>query len=348
MKLFKYILIILVVFLKTGNVLSENKIFDVNNIEVEKKGRISNEALANEAIKKGFKELLNKILLKEDIKKLNELKLFEIKKLVNYYQISKETNDDLNLIKVSFNISFDKKKIHELFYDKEISYSEISNKEIFILPILKKDKQVFIYNKNYFYENWNNNLQDTLIEFILPLENIEIIQNINFKKDNLLDLELSNLFAEYSKKNLALIIINLKNKEEEKIYFKTKILGKTIVKNLIIKRLNLNEDDFYKKIIIETKQEIADLVKSQNLIDIKTPSFLKAQLRVSKKNNLVELRSRLRKIDSIENIYIQEFNNNSVLIKIKYLGKLDKIIRQLENQKVILKFSNEEWIIKII
>ena len=214
MKLFKYILIILVVFLKTGNVLSENKIFDVNNIEVEKKGRISNEALANEAIKKGFKELLNKILLKEDIKKLNELKLFEIKKLVNYYQISKETNDDLNLIKVSFNISFDKKKIHELFYDKEISYSEISNKEIFILPILKKDKQVFIYNKNYFYENWNNNLQDTLIEFILPLENIEIIQNINFKKDNLLDLELSNLFAEYSKKNLALSIINLKNKEE--------------------------------------------------------------------------------------------------------------------------------------
>ena len=348
MKLFKYILIILVVFLKTGNVLSENKIFDVNNIEVEKKGRISNEALANEAIKKGFKELLNKILLKEDIKKLNELKLFEIKKLVNYYQISKETNDDLNLIKVNFNISFDKNKLHDLFYDQGISYSEITNKEIFILPILKEKNQIYIYNKNYFYENWNNNLQDSIIEFILPLENIEIIQNINLKKDNLLDLELSNLFAEYSKKNLALIIINLKNKEEEKIYFKTEILGKTIVKNLIIKRLNLNEDDFYKKIIIETKQEIADLVKSQNLIDIKTPSFLKAQLRVSKKNNLVELRSRLRKIDSIENIYIQEFNNNSVLIKIKYLGKLDKIIRQLENQKVILKFTNEEWIIKII
>ena len=120
------------------------------------------------------------------------------------------------------------------------------------------------------------------------------------------------------------------------------------MKNLIIKRLNLNEDDFNKKIIIETKQEIADLVKSQNLIDIKTPSFLKAQLRSQQKNNLVELRSRLRKIDSIENIYIQEFNNNSVLIKIKYLGKLDKIIRQLENQKVILKFTNEEWIIKII
>ncbi len=348
MKLFKFILIILVVFLKTGNVLSENKIFDVNNIEVEKKGKISNEELANDAIKKGFNELLSKILLKDDIKKLNELKLFEIKKLVNYYQISKETNSDVNLIKVSFNISFEKNKIHELFYNRGISYSEVSNKEVYILPILKKDKQIFIYNKNFFYENWNNNQQELLIEFILPLENIEIIQNINLKKDNLIDLELRNLFTGYLKKNLAVVLIDLKNKEEEKIYFKAKILGKNIVKNLIIKRLNLNEDEFYKKIIFETKQEIADLVKSQNLIDIKTPSFLKAQLRINKKNNLVELRSRLRKIDSIENIYIQEFNNKSVLIKIKYLGKLDKIIRQLENQKVILKFTNEEWIIKII
>ena len=85
------------------------------------------------------------------------------------------------------------------------------------------------------------------------------------------------------KKNLAIVLIDLKNKEEEKIYFKTKILGKNIVKNLIIKRSNLNEDEFYKKIIVETKQEISDLVKSQNLIDIKTPSFLKAQLIINKK-----------------------------------------------------------------
>ena len=36
------------------------------------------------------------------------------------------------------------------------------------------------------------------------------------------------------------------------------------------------------------------------------------------------------------------------MIKIKYLGKLDKIIKQLEEQNVILKFINEEWRIKII
>jgi len=65
MNFFKYI-IILVVFLQTGNVLSNTNIFNVNNIQVEKKNNLANEDLANQAIKKGFEELINKILLKED------------------------------------------------------------------------------------------------------------------------------------------------------------------------------------------------------------------------------------------------------------------------------------------
>ena len=79
MKSYKLILLILIVFLKTGNVLSNTNIFNVNNVEIEKKNTSNNDELANEAIKKGFKELLNKILLKEDSKKLEELKFFEIK-----------------------------------------------------------------------------------------------------------------------------------------------------------------------------------------------------------------------------------------------------------------------------
>ena len=55
MKSYKLLIIILVVFLKTGNVLSNTNIFDVNNIQIEKKGKMANEVLANQAIKKGFK-----------------------------------------------------------------------------------------------------------------------------------------------------------------------------------------------------------------------------------------------------------------------------------------------------
>ena len=54
MKSLKLIIIILIIFLKTGNVLSENKLFNVNNIEIVKKDRKIkiNEVLANQAKKR--------------------------------------------------------------------------------------------------------------------------------------------------------------------------------------------------------------------------------------------------------------------------------------------------------
>jgi len=347
MKIYKLILIILVFFLKTGNVLSNNNIFNVNNIEIKKKGVISYKELSNTAIKKGFNKLLNKILLKEDYLKLRQMKLSEIKDLVTYYQISNKTDNNENLEKIIFNITFDKDKIHNLFYNKDISYSEIINKEVYILPILKKNNQVFIYSQNYFYDNWNIFHDKELLEFILPLENIEIIQNINLHKNNLLDLELRDLFFEYSGNNLALVLIKLNNQKEEKLYLKTEILGKKIVKNINIKRFNLSEEEYFKKIIIETKKEITNLIKSQSLIDVKTPSFLKAQFKIKKNNSLVKLKSQLAKIDSIESIYIEKFSKETVFLKIKYLGKLNKMLNQLRNNKIILKLSRDQWYIEL-
>jgi len=348
MKFYKLLLIILIVFLKTGNVLSENNIFNVNNIEIEKKGKTTNDKLANQAIKKGFKQLIEKILLAEDSKKLLELQFSQIKELVTYYQVANIIDDKSNIERINYNISFDKDKIHNLFYNRGVSYSEIVNKELFLLPILKRDDQIFIYNQNFFYDKWNEIYDEELIEFILPLENIEIIENVNLNSNNLLNLKLNNLFEEYSGKNLALVLIEDNNNKEEKIYFKTEILGKSITKNILVKKLNLDREKFYEKIIIQVRKEIINLVKLQNLIDVSTPSFLNAELDIRKNSNLVKLNSRLKKIDLIENIFVQEFNSDTVLLKIKYLGKLDKIIRQLEKQKIILKLVGDQWSIRII
>ena len=35
-----------------------------------------------------------------------------------------------------------------------ISYSEILNKELYLLPVLKKDDQIYVYNQNFYYNNW--------------------------------------------------------------------------------------------------------------------------------------------------------------------------------------------------
>ena len=145
MKLLKQIIFILVIFLKTGNLLSDNNLFNVNNIILEKKAKYSTKELANQAIEKAFNQLLKKILLKEDISKISDLNFSNIKELVKYYNISK--NSEIKNNKINFNVTFDKEKIHNLFYNKGISYSEISDKEFFILPILLKDNENFYFFK---------------------------------------------------------------------------------------------------------------------------------------------------------------------------------------------------------
>ena len=304
--------------------------------------------MTNRAIKKGFEQLKKKILLNKDLKKLSDLNLSQIKELVSFYQMQSINEDSIKQNTVKYNISFDKDKLHILFYNKNISYSEILNKEIFLLPIFLQNEKIYIYNNNYFYENWNLNYESKLIEFILPLENIEILQTINLNKDNLLDLNLKDLFPEYKNKNLAVIIIEDTNSILEKIFIKTIIMGKNIDKNIQVKRLDNNQqNEFYQKIINEINSELISLVKSQNLIDVKTPSFLNTKFLNRKNYNLVELNKRIEKIDLIDRVFVQEFNNDYVMLKIKYLGKLEKVIQQLKEQSVILELIGDEWRIKI-
>ena len=346
MKLYKSITIILIVFLKTGNLLSENNLFNVNNIKLEKKDNVSTNALTNKAIKSGFDQLIRKILLEDDIKKVSELNFSEIKQLVTFYQISNSIDSNSKEELVNFSVTFDKDKIHNLFFKRNILYSEITDKELYILPILIENDEIYIFNNNFFYSNWNEIYKENLIEFILPLENIEIIQNINNNRDNLINLNVKNLFKEYSNKNLALILIENNKADFKKIYLKAVIQGKNISKSLNFKKQKQDFVKFNEIIIKETKNEIINLVKSENLIDIGTPSFLNVKMYLNKKTNFVELNSIIKNIDLIENVYVQDFNKDYMNLRIKYLGKLNKIMQQLKNKSINLELINESWIIR--
>ena len=63
MKLYKQIIFILIVFFKTETLFSKNNLFNVNNIQLEKKDKITNNELANKD-QKGFDHLLKKFVKK--------------------------------------------------------------------------------------------------------------------------------------------------------------------------------------------------------------------------------------------------------------------------------------------
>ena len=91
------------------------------------------------------------------------------------------------------------------------------------------------------------------------------------------------------------------------------------------------------------KKEILELVKSQNIIDIGTPSFLNVNFHLNNQNDLFMFQNILSEIDLIENFNVQEFNNKNAYIKIKYFGKINKIKEKLIEKDVRYKFCNNQW-----
>ena len=347
MKNLVFIFYILIILFKTGNVLSNNNIFNVNNIKIDGKIYENKEKVINQAFKKGYKELINRLLLEKDYQKLSTINLGQIKKLISYYQIVNPDSEEESKNKTEFNISFDKDSMYEFFYQNKILYSDIINTEIVLLPLFISDKEYFLYTKNYFYENWNNDTSDNLIQYTLPVESIESIQIIEKNKDNIYDLNFSDFFKEYDLENMAFVIIEI-NKDIAQIFLNTKITGKKLNKTLSINKANLNQKDFYNKIILETKYKIKNLIKSENLIDVRTPSFLNAEIKLNKKSNLIEFNNRIKGIGLIDNFHVQKLNKDYALVKIKFLGKIDKIINELKDKNINLKMIQGQWQIDII
>ena len=138
------------------------------------------------------------------------------------------------------------------------------------------------------------------------------------------------------------------NQNIAKVFLNTKIADKKLNKNLLITNPGLNQKKFNNRIISEIKNVIRDLIKSQNLIDVRIPSFLNAEIKLNNKSNLVEFNNRLKKIDLIDSFYVQELNKDYVLVKIKYLGKINKIIKKLKDQNIDLDMREGQWQLNII
>ena len=347
MKNLIFIFCILIILFKTGNVFSDNKLFSVNNVEINLETSKNTEELANEAFIKAFKKLTNRLLLEEDFKNISNTKIQQIKKLISYYQITEPKNIEKRKKSFSFNIFFDKDRMHNFFYDRNILYSDIIDTEVILFPLYKKDNQYFIYTQNYFYENWNKITFDNLIQYSLPVESIENIEKINLHKDNIYNLNISDFFKEYDTDNVVFASIESIG-DSTQIFLNTRIEGKKINKKITIDSKKNNLINFNDYIIIEINNVIRDLIKSQNLIDVRTPSFLNAKIELTKKNNLVIFNSRLKKIDLIDNFYVQQLNKDYALVKIKYLGKINKIMNKLKEQKINLKLIKGQWQLKII
>jgi hypothetical protein len=355
MNKFFCIICILLFISKTENVFSNNLVYDVNNVEVDGKidSNLDNRKLIESAFRKAFIIFINKTLLKEDAENLYKTKPEIINNLVLTYQITKtEINKNKQYI-LTTNIKFDKKKINNFLAKKRIPYADISNISLTLFPILVKDKEILLYKENFFYKNWvksktsKKKINDSLINYNLALETIEDLEYINKNKENLASLNIKKINSFNGSKNYVLLII-YSTEDKFKTYIKTFIKNKAFDKNIDLKIYLDDENKTYKNAIITLKEEINQIWKEQNLIDINTPTFLDFYLKIKKNNDYLKLKSILDSIDIIENHSVLEMTNKYSKIRVKYKGKLNKIKDKLIEMQISIKIIDNVWKLEII
>ena len=346
MSKYLFILSIIVFLFKTETVFSAETIYDVNNIQVSGKlnNNLDNNKLIEEAFRKAFLIFINKTLLEKDIETLSKTNIQIIKDFIFSHQIVSQKKNTDGEIMLTVNIKFDPKKINNYLSINNISYADISEISISILPILRKENNLFIFSDNFFYNEWNkteNNKKNTeaqLINYNLALENAEDLFYINNNRENLELIDINKLNSLSEEKNKIFLIFTLN--EDTKVFIKAYFDEKEVIKNIT---LNNNSTDDYNSLIMNVKDLINQIWKEQNLIDINTPAYLDIIFDIKKINDFLKFRTFLDTIDIIDNYSILEITNKYAKIRMKYKGKISNLREKFLNEKININIENNEW-----
>jgi hypothetical protein len=313
-------------FITLSKSFSKENVFTINNVQVE--GIVdlnfSREKYLNKAFLNSFEILKTKILLTRDLKKINDIKLEQIKKLVNSFQILEESYSK-DIYKINVKILYNDTKVKKFLNQKNILFSQPKNISAVFYPVLFIDEEIQNFDENFFYRKWTEVvIKNELINFILPLEDLDDISRIIEMKNSIEDLNIDLFINKYDVKNYVFALIDYQNKKLS-IHLKTNFNNNKISKNISYEVKNINNEQKLNYIIKDLKLKITDLWKEENLINVLMPLSMKLKFHHTNIKNLDELRKTLKKIDIIDTYTLEEFNINSSFFKIYYYGDPNKL-----------------------
>ena len=133
---FTFLIATILLFIFFTKSYSEENIFTINNVTV--KGELdlnfSREKYINKAFLDSFEILMNKILLSRDIEKINNIKLDQVRNLINSFQILEESYSK-DQYKAKIKIFYNDLKVKKFLSAKNISFSQPENITAVFFPV---------------------------------------------------------------------------------------------------------------------------------------------------------------------------------------------------------------------
>jgi hypothetical protein len=343
-----FISFVLLIIIFSTTYLNANN-FRVSDIEISspfelnfKKSRV-----IDDGFKACFSNLLSMITTSGDKNKIKNIKIKEVKGMIDSFTISDEkfiNNEYFAKLETTFN----KKKILKFLEKKNIFPSIPIRNKVLLVPILIdiKTNNTYLFNNNIFYDRWNDTKKNyQLLDYLLPSEDLEDLNKLQEMSDSIETYDFINLITKYDLKDYIISII-FKNQDEVMILSKINLNNSLKIKNLKYSKIDLTNEKDFNMILKNMKNLYEDEWKKNNEINTSIKLPLTISINSKDYKRIIKLEETLNNIDLISNFYILNFNNKNIQYRIVYNGTPKTFFNAMVNSNFDLAMENNVWTVK--
>ena len=337
--IYKLFLILLILIILSNK--SYSDIFKVENTilktDYSKEKYSRNEAII-EAINSSFDTFAKRVLVEDEYWKIKNINFNNINEAIVKFNILAEEKNKKNFI-FKTSITFHKKKIQNLLNSRNIIYTDTVSSPVLVIPILKYNNTIKLWEDNFFLSNWNLDEDKTkLVKYLIPTGDLEDQKNIDLNSFDINYYDSSYFLKKYGLKNSLILFINF-DKDLDNIQYK----------------LTLNKTNYYKvfshtisdlqlpKLINTIKIETEKIWKKKNTIFSSLVTSIEFTTNIQNIRQLNIIRSKLQKLNNIKQIKDIEVSSKAYRGKIYYSGTINDLNKNLEEINFILKENFNSW-----
>mgnify|MGYP001160094353 CR=1 FL=1 len=345
--IFFLILSLNIFFFSTEKVFSKS--FDVKNIDISRPFEINFDKnhVIDEGFRQAFFKLISIIVDSNDRKKINNIKINNLKGMIESFSIQEEKFIN-EVYYVNLGVSFNKKKIYDFLEEKNIFPSIPKKKKFLFIPIIidEEKKDLLIFNNNEIFKNWNKNLEKThLIEYILPTEDLEDLKQIKKNYENIENYDFEEVTSKYNLKD-SIISLVFKNGDQLRVLSRITYNNSVVLKNQTFTHQDINTIKKDSKLINELKIIYEDHWKKINKIN--TSIKLPLHIKISNKNNeiLSNFEKNLNDLDFVNYFFITKLDKNFTYYQIIFNGTPSLFLKIMEENNFSFNTQNKIWSIR--
>jgi len=335
-----FIIFFFIIFLNINDLISktsDDKLFEVKNISVYIESTSSSKAKEIALLKaqeKGFKSLMNKMLLESEYEKIESITIKKILEFVDAIEIQNEKTAPNKYIG-NLTVSFNEEKILRYLNKNDIKFTSLKSKPLLILPIYKFAGVTYLWEKKNIWRNvW---LKKINIDGLIPIQSSEgkFSDFIYFNQDKAVKKNLNNLeLLAKSHNTTGVLIAILKkkyNRDKSKILFDLDLSIYRFDGEKKIKfkdSIEIYSNEYSEDILNDAKVKVEQFVNQQWKTANVTSSqkkFEKITVFYKNLNDWINIKKTISNISIIDKFNVKNFSHNEAVIFLSFSGNLTQL-----------------------